>query len=140
MTPRSTESSLKQLGLKNTRIRQQILKIFSLSREPVDALYLTEKVNANKTSIYRELQTLLSKHIISEIDFGEGKKRYELSSLDHHHHLICINCKSIKDINLSEDLGNQEKVIEKTTSFKVFRHHLEFFGLCSDCSKKPISP
>jgi Fe2+ or Zn2+ uptake regulation protein len=124
---------LKEHNLKNTKVRRDLFQIFSKAGHPIDAVELTESLKVNKTSIYRELKVLLAKGLILEIDFGDGKKRYELSSLDHHHHLVCTSCKSVSDVQLSKDLSAEEELIEKEKSFKVQRHNLEFFGLCANC-------
>lgn len=120
-------------NLKNTKVRREIFKMFANTGHPIDAVELTESINVNKTSIYRELKVLLAKGLILEIDFGDGRKRYELSSLEHHHHLVCTGCKSVSDVRLSKDLSAEEELIEKEKSFKVQRHNLEFFGLCANC-------
>jgi Fe2+ or Zn2+ uptake regulation protein len=123
----------KKHNLKNTKVRRDVFEIFANTNHPIDAVELTECIKVNKTSIYRELKVLLAKGLILEIDFGDGKKRYELSSLDHHHHLVCTGCKSVSDVQLSKDLSAEEELIEKEKSFKVQRHNLEFFGLCANC-------
>ncbi len=133
MQPNELVSLLKKHNLKNTKVRREILAVFSHAERPIDAIYLTENIKVNKSSIYRELKVLLDKGIILEIEFGDGKKRYEFSSLKHHHHLICTNCKSVEDVTLNQDLWLEEKSIEEKTSFKIERHNLEFFGLCANC-------
>ncbi len=122
--------SLKSLGLRNTKLRTELLQALN---HPVDAIELTNLFGVNKTSIYREIKALLKKGLITEVEFGDGKKRYELTSLGHHHHLICTGCHSVSDITLENDLEKAEKQIEKEKSFKVMRHNLEFFGLCINC-------
>lgn len=119
--------------LKNTKVRKEIFQIFSKNGHPIDAFEITKSIKVNKTSVYRELKVLLGKGLILETDFGDGKKRYELASLEHHHHLICTKCKSVADIELTDDLSSVEKLIQKEKSFKVQRHNLEFFGLCVNC-------
>jgi len=128
-----TYLKLKELSLKNTKVRREIFQILSKASNPIDAPYLVEHIKVNKSSIYRELKVLVSKGVVIEIDFGEGKKRYDLATVNHHHHLVCTSCKSISEMKLKQDLDNIEKEIEKDTSFKVQRHNLEFFGLCANC-------
>lgn len=115
------------------QVREKIIELMEASSQPVDAVFLTEKIGVNKTSVYRELQNLITHGEICEAEFGDGKKRYELASLDHHHHLVCTNCKSVADVKLQQDLDAEERRIEQSTGFKVERHSLEFFGKCSDC-------
>lgn len=133
MTSEEISNLLKRKGLKQTSVRKSCIEYFSNASGPVDALSLIDKLNVNKTTIYRELTTLVEEHIISEIDFGDGKKRYELSSLSHHHHLVCIKCKSVSEYTVKTDLSKEEAQIKKEYSFTVQKHMLEFFGICKDC-------
>ncbi len=125
---------LKQNGLKCTSVRKNCILYFSQATGPIDAQILIDTLQVNKTTIYRELSTLLKKNIISEIDFGDGKKRYELTSLSHHHHLICMKCKSVSEYTVKTDLSEEEKYIQKKHAFTVSRHMLEFFGICKSCA------
>lgn len=130
---------LKGEGHRITPIRKKILDIFSTSPSPISAPELVEsfknlKIDVNKTTIYRELNFLMTKLFITEVEFGDGKKRYELNN-GHHHHLICLNCNKIKDVDLKTDLSEEETKIEQETGFKVKSHSLEFFGHCKNCQK-----
>jgi Fe2+ or Zn2+ uptake regulation protein len=130
-------SDLKEKGLKNTRVRKSIIEILINSSTPLSVSEILEKLlkdhlNPNKTTIYREIEFLKKFQVLQEIDFGDGKKRYEISE-DHHHHIICINCQTVSDIAMEKDLNNQEKQILKQLGFKPIGHSLEFFGLCSKC-------
>ena len=111
-------------------------KILSFLDHPVDAIELTKKYKVNKTSVYRQIEVLLGIKLIKEVDFGDGKKRYERVDLGHHHHLVCDNCKSVSDVTMEKDLEAVEKKIKKLKGFKVQRHSLEFFGLCKKCVAK----
>lgn len=133
-------SKLKQEGHRITPIRTRILEVLVTLKSPISAPDLlnfirqtSEKVN--KTTIYRELEFFKSKNLINEVEFGDGKKRYELNEGVHHHHLICTNCKRIEDIDLKTDLTREEKDIEQKTGFKIRHHSLEFFGYCRSCQK-----
>ncbi len=94
---------------------------------------LKKNISANKTTIYRELEFLLTQNIIDEIEFGDGKKRYELRSEKHHHHIVCIQCGKVEDIDFDVDLKTHEKEISKKTGFEIKEHNIEFFGLCQSC-------
>ena len=130
--------SLKKSGFRMTNIRRELIGIFSNSKVPLSApqlrIMLEEQgITANKTTIYREIYFLLEQKIILEIDLGEGKKRYEMANRDHHHHLVCIKCFSIEDVELEADLHEEEVRIERLKKFKITNHALEFFGFCAGC-------
>ncbi len=125
--------NLKRSGLKITSVRKQILEILNTSTKPLTAHEILSEIEANKTTIYREIETLLKAGYLNEVDFGDRNKRYELSSLGHHHHLVCIKCHGVEDVVLKETLFNEEKFISQANKFKVLRHNLEFFGYCHNC-------
>lgn len=132
-------SRLKLDGHRITPARSKIVDLLTNSKEPLSAIDLIEAFHSvgmkvNKTTIYRELDFLIRNALLKEIEFGEGRKRYEIDT-GHHHHLICINCKKIEDVDLKADLTAEEKRIEQETGFKVESHSLEFFGHCKNCRK-----
>lgn len=133
------KSALRTQGHKITKNRTAILEFLSSKTEPISAdeilSHIQEEHQAvNKTTIYRELFFLLEKNFIHEVEFGDGKKRYEIAlNRPHHHHIICVNCGKVKDIPLEKELENSEKMIEEVTQFKLTSHMLEFFGLCESC-------
>lgn len=131
-------ATLRDKGFKITKIRSGIVERFMNSKVPLSAndlieYFHTQEIKVNKTTIYRELTFLLSENFIKEIEFGEGQKRYELEDFKHHHHLICLNCRKVQDIELKTDLEKEESRFLKQNQFKVINHSLEFFGYCKDC-------
>ncbi|OGP13447.1 MAG: hypothetical protein A2054_05325 [Deltaproteobacteria bacterium GWA2_55_10] len=132
-------SNLSEAGFRLTRLRRAVIEIFLGSTLPlsaVDIIARLEKKKAafNKTTVYRELAFLKETGIVKEIQFlHERVKRYELSSLDHHHHLICLKCKKVEDVVLESHLEEQEEKILRSTGFHVLNHSLEFLGICHSC-------
>ncbi len=129
---------LKQKGFRITKIRKSILDIFQNNKHPLSAseigkLLLKKDISANKTTIYRELDFLSEAKLVKDIDFGDGKKRYEALTNKHHHHAVCVNCGAVEDIELNLDISKDEKNIKDTKGFKVLDHSIEIFGLCKKC-------
>lgn len=132
-------SALRTQGHKITKNRVSILEFLSNQKKPVSADLVLEHIqnehqSAHKTTIYRELEFLLVQNFIKEVEFGDGKKRYEIAiNRPHHHHVVCVSCKRVEDIPLEENLSVQEKKIEEITNFKLTSHMIEFFGKCESC-------
>ena len=131
---------LRAEGHKITEVRRFIISFLSKNKKPTDALELqkalTKKVRmVNKTTVYRELEFLVEQHIIIEINFGDGKIRYEIANLPHHHHLICNNCQKVEDVYIDDSFEKLEAKLKKQKSFTILNHSLEFFGLCHSCNK-----
>lgn len=136
--PEEVINKIRSKGHRITRVRGLVAELFINSSEPLTAQDLISGLHAmemkvNKTTVYRELTFLLNNGIVKAVDFGDGTKRYELAGDEHHHHLICINCKKVEDVDLNMDLDKEEAKIAKEKNFKILNHSLEFFGLCSSC-------
>lgn len=132
---------LRKRGYRSSNIREEILKVLTQTQGPISIASLQlglqkSNLNPNKTSIYREIDTLLKECVIEEFDLGEGKKRYEIKPLEgHHHHLICTSCGKIKCLEMDSDLEILTNQIEAKTGYKIFKHNLDFVGLCNTCQK-----
>ncbi len=85
------------------------------------------------TTIYRSLEMLVSLGLVQAVDLGDGEKRYEVVTPgEHHHHLVCGNCKKSTHLDqcLVEDI---ESAIHKKYGFVIQSHVLELFGICAEC-------
>lgn len=129
---------LKQAGFRITPARHATLEILAAAQTPLDVAGLLQALSerghrVNKTTVYRELSFLRERGIIQEIQFGEDKKRFELALGHHHHHLRCVHCHTIEDVDMQDDLAKTERFIAQQKQFKVINHALEFFGVCARC-------
>lgn len=124
-----------KIGERYTRQRKVIFEAMESFATPVTAKeiekYLINKnIEIDLASIYRNLTLMKKADILIEVEFGEGKKRYELIK-DHHHHLICEHCHGVSDVTMKE--GDLIKKIKNKSGFLIKKHRLEFFGLCPQC-------
>lgn len=129
---------LRSKGFKITKVRSNLIEILTKTTTPLSINDLLEKLEEkdlkpNKTTVYREIVFLTDQGLVSGVDFGEGKKRYEGSSKEHHHHVVCINCKKVQDIHMEKDLDKLMEKITRQVGYKSVGHSLEFFGLCKTC-------
>ncbi len=106
-----------------------------LSAEDV-YLFLKKKVpDIGLATVYRSLELLSELKIIQKVNFGDNVARYEFSTEGtdhHHHHLICLKCGKVDEID--EDWLNPiEDKVEEQYKFKIMDHRLIFHGICSEC-------
>lgn len=97
------------------------------------------------TTVYRNLELLVSMQLVNKFDFGHGCAKYELSdknpNVKHHHHLICTVCNRVisycdfMDQELKY-LKETEKGLAKKYQFDIKDHVIQFYGLCKSCQKK----
>lgn len=128
---------LKQHNLKVTAARKSVLKYLH-GKPPQSAQdiidYLSQaNIPADPVTVYRSLDQFSTKGIVKQVNFHEGKFRYELAG-DHHHHLVCQSCDTVIPI---EDCNIQESVSDQADQhgFTISHHSLEFFGKCNNCKQ-----
>jgi Fe2+ or Zn2+ uptake regulation protein len=128
-----------QYGLAATYQRQVIYEtVMSLPGHPsTEAIF--EKVRERIPSIslatvYKNVRTFLDSGVFQEVSFHHGSLRVETNRRPHHH-LICMRCKSIADL----DAGEIEPVRLKgrvPRGFQVQRLAVDVLGICESCSKQ----
>jgi len=65
--------------------------------------------------------------------FKTSVSRFGTNVPFHSHMLVCRSCFKVVESD-DCDLSVLEKLIATKTGFTVEGHHLEFFGLCPECS------
>jgi Fur family ferric uptake transcriptional regulator len=129
---------------KLTPQRQVILQTFvdheekHLSAEDVYHIVRQRAPEIGLATVYRTLELLSELDVLQKMDFGDGRSRYEINesnTLHHHHHLICLDCGTVKEFedDLMETL---ETVIARKSKFQIVDHQVKFYGYCEDCQKK----
>ena len=134
-------------GSRLTITRETIINILQgsekhLSAEDIYFTAHTKNPSIGLTTVYRTLDLLTQMGIVYKFDFGDKRARYELveeySNKKHHHHLICVSCKSIIDYTdfIKDEIDfikNTENGLEKKFNFKIKNHTIHFHGICENC-------
>ncbi len=109
-----------------------------LSAEDVYLLVKKKSPEIGLATVYRTLELLTELKVVDKINFGDGVSRYDLrkeGAAHFHHHLVCIECGSVEEIQ--EDLlDDVEAIVEEKWNFIVKDHRLTFHGICKNCQKK----
>jgi len=131
---------LHQHHLRITPTRVAILTALETTKQPIDIETIKtyvrgQKVTCDLVTIYRVIETFVKNEMVTQVDFQDGKYRYEIAG-DHHHHLVCNQCGNIQDIH-EPCMAIDPAFIQKMHGFTITRHQLEFFGLCKKCTKRP---
>jgi len=133
----SISAILKENKLEVTTPRLLLLDIFEHATRPLTIKNIQKNLSRqmDTATIYRNLESLLSSKIIKSVSLDPKEIYYELTDLDHHHHIVCENCGKIVDIE-NCDLKPLQKNIARSAKFATInRHSLEFFGICQTCTK-----
>ena len=131
---------LKQKGYRASKTRTALVDALIAHGSPLAAAALhtalrKRGVIADKTTVYREIGVLVQEKIAREVHFSDNKRRYEIAD-EHHHHVICIDCDTVEDVILPDDMAHEEHVISKKTNFTIMHHTVEFYGRCGACTSR----
>lgn len=140
------ESAVRQLskeGFKCTPQRKLLLDILFQETGHLSAEEIYEKIkvsqpNVSFGTVYRNLSLLAELGIINQLDFKDGRSRFEISS-GHHHHLVCLGCGTAIDMPACPF----SKLIHETAdanNFSIKNHNFEVYGYCEGCSKNRSCP
>ena len=122
-----------------TEPRLEVLRIISLSKNPIKAYDILKKLankikNPKPPTAYRAIQFWQKHKFIHRI---ESLNAYQACSHGHSHagsqFLICDDCGKVIESNLHEIPEILKKSTENKT-FKPLRWNLEINGLCNQCS------
>src|SRR5690554_4535761 len=116
-----------------TKQRKLILEIFRSNRQPFSAEMIYEKLPdgaMNLSTIYRTIEKLSDLSIISK-SVIDNVSYYYLTEGEHHHYLICLNCKQMFETNCH--LDQMINAIDDNDGFVITQHDLTFYGYCINC-------
>ena len=131
---------LKEQGHRLTPQRMAVLKTLVTNKEhlSVEQIYERVKTDFPMTSlatIYKTVAVLKEMGEVLELGFSDDSNRYDGSKPYPHPHLICLECKSILDVEVPALSEFPQKVGQKT-GYQITNHRFDFFGICPECQKK----
>ena len=135
----SLEKICQDRGLRLTEKRRVIVRLLEETisdtkfHPDVDEIYnraikIDKKISV--ATVYRTVKLLEENGIIDKHEFKAGKARYEVSTDNHHDHLIDINSGEIIEF-IDDDIEKLKKRIANKHGYDLIDHRLELY-----CKKK----
>lgn len=121
-----------------TSQRREILDALRRHPHPLTSRQIHEAMGedgCDLATIYRSMKLLVELGLVERFDFGDGVARFELAGErpgEHHHHLICTRCQTVRELDECFPEDFQRRVAERF-GFTDVTHKLEFFGVCAAC-------
>ena len=123
-----------------TSMRRQLVEILGGAEHPVtipDILRLHPHLA--QSSVYRNLTVLEQAGVITRVVTHDEWARFELAEDlgGHHHHLICEECGTVRDVVVSESveaaLDHSLGELAAVNGFELRHHRLDLIGVCEVC-------
>jgi Fur family ferric uptake transcriptional regulator len=82
-------------------------------------------------TVYRNLNVLGRMGLVRKVEGSGGEARFD-GNLSPHHHVRCIHCGDVADVEDSL-AGPQRGELEDVHGYEVLGCRLEFIGICPEC-------
>lgn len=131
---------LRKAGLKVTLPRLKILQILEssetkhLSAEDVYKALIEADEDVGLATVYRVLTQFETAGLVTRHHFEGGHSVFELTSVEHHDHIVCNKCGKVEEF-YDEIIEKQQRTIAKQHKFELTDHSLSLYGVCTDCQK-----
>lgn len=129
---------LRERGQRPTPQRLMILSVLAEHGDHMTAEKVFEQVRReypaiNLSTVYRTLEAFRDLAIVSETDLGGGVRQFELLGRPHHH-LICLSCNHIAEMD-EVLLTPLREELRARYGFAARLDHLAIFGACRACAE-----
>ena len=93
-------------GYRFTQGRRRLLELVAAAGRPVTLPEVLEAGDLAQSSAYRNADVLERCGVLHRLVSGGDHAHFELAEplLAHHHHLICVSCGRIEDVELDDDI------------------------------------
>lgn len=80
-------------------------------------------------TVYNTLNELVGMGELLEVTHADGRKRYDPNVGEHHHHLLCVDCGRILDVQV----GDPALPDDQGHGFELLDVQVTFRARCPDC-------
>ncbi len=120
-------------GLKMTGQRRVISRVLSDAADHPDVEEVFRRASAidpriSLATVYRTMRLFEDANVISRLDIGDGRARYEGAPNEHHHHLIDLNSGKVIEFKNKEIELLKEKIAAEL-GYDLVGHRLELYGV-----------
>ena len=139
---RQVEGHLNEQEVRYTKGRRAVVTALADGDGPRSAAELSDQIGTSVplSSLYRTLAVLEGADVVTPHFATKGLARYELTEwlTGHHHHLVCIECGTVEDVEVSAHHEEQVTAlvdsIAASSAFTATNHALEIEGTCKACA------
>ena len=92
-----------------------------------------------RATVFRTMRLLTELDVVCRVLLEDGSLHYRVSRRGHHHHLVCVSCGNVQDLDECAVAGLVRE-LAAATEYEIEGHWLEFYGRCASCrTREPAS-
>jgi Fur family peroxide stress response transcriptional regulator len=129
----------RERGLPLTMQRRAVLEVMLGRKDHPTADQICDDLRRrlptiSRMTVYRILNTLVQTGMITKICHPGSAVRFD-PKIHQHHHLVCLRCESIVDIE-SPRLNEVPWPNVRDLGFEISDYHIHFRGACAKCRRR----
>jgi Fur family ferric uptake transcriptional regulator len=127
-------------GIRYTSGRRTVVETIRTAPGPQTVAELSARMAVPLSSLYRTLGVLEEAEVVARHPGADGTSRYEPAEwiAGHHHHVVCISCGAMRDVELDPDdeelLSVAASRVAERAGYRSRGHGLEIEGICGSCA------
>ena len=90
-----------------------------------------------RATVFRTMRLLTELDVVCRVLLEDGSLHYRVSRRGHHHHLVCVSCGNVHDLDECA-VGDLVRELAAATEYEIEGHWLEFYGRCAAC-RSPLA-
>lgn len=132
--------ALKQLGLRPTTPRLQILDVFHqsvkrhLTAEEVFRALLAKSSEIGLATVYRTLSQFEDAGLLRRNAFDSSRAYFELNDNASHHHLRCLGCGTVHEFS-NAFIDSVLHELARTSGYELVLPEVAIQGYCAPCAR-----
>ena len=90
-----------------------------------------------RATVFRTMRLLTDLDVVCRVILEDGSLHYRVSRRGHHHHLVCVSCGNVQDLDECA-VADLVRELAAATEYEIEGHWLEFYGRCASC-RSPLA-
>jgi Fe2+ or Zn2+ uptake regulation protein len=139
---KTVDAGLLQSRYRLTKQRAAVLRALDngghLSAEDILERVRLEMSGVSLGTIYRTLDILREIGLVQAFSYAGSAARYE-AALDKHHHLLCLQCRSLENVQ-AEGLARIAAEVAERAGYREVDYALTIVGRCTPCARAAGEP
>ena len=126
-------AAIEDRGYRSTAPRRAIVRVLAGKQEGFTAEEIVNELpGVGRATIFRTLKLLMEIGIVCRLNLMEGDPRYSLSSVEHHHHTICVACGNVGEFQAAT-VERLMRGMEEDIPGQIVGHRIELYVTCDRC-------
>ena len=126
-------AAIEDRGYRSTAPRRAIVRVLAGKQEGFTAEEIVNELpGVGRATIFRTLKLLMEIDVVCRLNLREGDPKYSLSSVEHHHHTICVVCGNVGEFQAAT-VERLMRGMEADMPGQIVGHRIELYVTCDRC-------